>query len=332
MKLRHLFFACYGVFVIMFSLLLLVVIVFSDEEDGGSSGNLIYGGVSVSQEVLAHKPMLEKYAREYGIEEYLNVLLAIIQVESGGTLEDVMQSSESLGLPPNSLSTEESIKQGCKYFSELLAAAETKGCDLNSVIQSYNYGGGFLDYVTGRGKKYTFELAESFARDKSGGKKVTYTNPVAVEKNGGWRYSFGGMGKDAKEHLSKTFHVKNNEMVVEKDIVFYSTCEHHLLPFYGKAHVAYIPDGKVVGLSKLARTVEVYAKRPQMQEQLTAQIADALMEHLKPQGAMVMIEAEHMCMTMRGIKKPGSRTVTYVTRGIFEKDTELQNRFFQMVR
>ena len=141
MKLRHLFFACSGVFVMMFSLLLLVVIVFSDEEDGGSGGNLIYGGMSVSQEVLAHKPMLEKYAREYGIEEYLNVLLAIIQVESGGTLEDVMQSSESLGLPPNSLSTEESIKQGCKYFSELLAAAETKGCDLNSVIQSYNYGG-----------------------------------------------------------------------------------------------------------------------------------------------------------------------------------------------
>lgn len=131
--------------------------------------------------------------REYGIEEYLNVLLAIIQVESGGTLEDVMQSSESLGLPPNSLSTEESIKQGCKYFSELLAAAEAKGCDLNSVLQSYNYGGGFLDYVAGRGKKYTFELAESFARDKSGGKKVTYTNPVAVEKNGGWRYSYGNM-------------------------------------------------------------------------------------------------------------------------------------------
>ena len=121
------------------------------------------------------------------------MLLAIIQVESGGTLEDVMQSSESLGLPPNSLSTEESIKQGCKYFSELLAAAETKGCDLNSVIQSYNYGGGFLDYVAGHGKKYTFELAESFARDKSGGKKVTYTNPVAVEKNGGWRYSYGNM-------------------------------------------------------------------------------------------------------------------------------------------
>ena len=85
------------------------------------------------------------------------------------------------------------VKQGCKYFSELLAAAETKGCDLNSVIQSYNYGGGFLDYVAGRGKRYTFKLAESFARDKSGGKKVTYTNPVAVEKNGGWRYSYGNM-------------------------------------------------------------------------------------------------------------------------------------------
>lgn len=143
---------------------------------------------------------------------------------------------------------------------------------------------------------------------------------------------YGGMDEDAGVHLTKTFTVDSSEMVIEKDITFYSTCEHHLLPFYGKAHVAYIPDGKVVGLSKLARTVEVYAKRPQMQEQLTAQIADALMEHLKPQGAMVMIEAEHMCMTMRGIKKPGSRTVTYVTRGIFEKDTELQNRFFQMVR
>ena len=146
-----------------------------------------------------------------------------------------------------------------------------------------------------------------------------------------FRSIFGGMGKDAKEHLSKTFHVKNNEMVVEKDIVFYSTCEHHLLPFYGKAHVAYIPDGKVVGLSKLARTVEVYAKRPQMQEQLTAQIADALMEHLKPQGAMVMIEAEHMCMTMRGIKKPGSQTVTIARRGVFETNPVLEERFFRML-
>ncbi len=143
---------------------------------------------------------------------------------------------------------------------------------------------------------------------------------------------FAGMEKDAKEPLSKTFHVDNNEMVIEKDITFYSMCEHHFLPFYGKAHVAYIPDGKVVGLSKLARTVEVYAKRPQIQEQMTGQIADALMEYLKPKGAIVMLSAEHMCMTMRGVKKPGSATVTFAMRGIFEKDEALANRFFQMVK
>lgn len=143
---------------------------------------------------------------------------------------------------------------------------------------------------------------------------------------------FGGIYEDAGHHLSKLFHVDNNEMVLEKDITFYSTCEHHMLPFYGKAHIAYIPNGTVVGLSKIARTVEVFAKRLQLQEQLTAQIADAFMEHLEPQGVMVMVEAEHMCMTMRGIKKPGSKTVTVVTRGVFENDTVLQNRFFQMVR
>ena len=143
---------------------------------------------------------------------------------------------------------------------------------------------------------------------------------------------YGGMDESAKEHLSKVFSVEHNEMVVEKDIVFYSTCEHHLMPFYGKAHVAYIPNGKVVGLSKLARTVEVYARRPQIQEQMTGQIADAMMKYLAPQGVMVMIEAEHMCMTMRGIKKPGSKTVSIATRGSFEENELLQNRFFQMVR
>ena len=141
-----------------------------------------------------------------------------------------------------------------------------------------------------------------------------------------------GMDKDPMEHLSKTFTCDNENVVIEKDITFYSTCEHHFMPFYGKAHIAYIPDGKVVGLSKLARTVEVYAKRPQIQEQLTAQIADALMEYLKPQGAMVMLEAEHMCMTMRGVKKPGSRTVTFVTRGVFDRDERLQRQFFELVR
>lgn len=143
---------------------------------------------------------------------------------------------------------------------------------------------------------------------------------------------FAGLGQDAKEPLSKTFTAVNNEMIIEKDIVFYSTCEHHFMPFYGKAHVAYIPNGKVVGLSKLARTVEVYAKRPQLQEQLTAQVADALMEYLKPLGAMVMIEAEHTCMTMRGVKKPGSKTVTFVCRGAFEENEKLQNQFFVLVK
>ena len=143
---------------------------------------------------------------------------------------------------------------------------------------------------------------------------------------------FGGMDEDASVHLQKRFHVENNEMVVEKDITFYSTCEHHLMPFFGKAHVAYIPQGEVVGLSKLARTVEVFARRPQLQEQLTAQVADALMENLKPKGVMIIVEAEHMCMTMRGVKKPGSKTVTVVTRGVFEENANLQNTFFHMVR
>lgn len=141
----------------------------------------------------------------------------------------------------------------------------------------------------------------------------------------------GGMEEDAGEHLSKVFSAQNNEMVLEKDITFYSLCEHHLMPFYGKAHVAYIPNGKVVGLSKLARTVEVYAKRLQIQEQMTGQIADAIMEHLAPQGAMVMVEAEHMCMTMRGVKKPGSKTVSIATRGSFQDNEILQNQFFQML-
>lgn len=143
---------------------------------------------------------------------------------------------------------------------------------------------------------------------------------------------FAGMYQDAAEPLSKRFHVAGNEMVLEKDIVFYSTCEHHLMPFFGKAHVAYIPKGEVAGLSKIARTVEVFAKRPQLQEQLTAQIADAINEQLHPMGVMVMLEAEHTCMTMRGVKKPGSKTVSYVTRGIFAEDTALQDRFFQLVK
>ena len=143
---------------------------------------------------------------------------------------------------------------------------------------------------------------------------------------------FGGMGQDASVPLSKTFPVENNEMVIEKDITFYSVCEHHIVPFYGKAHIGYIPNGKVVGLSKLARTVEVYARRPQIQEQMTADIADAIMRELDAEGVIVMIEAEHMCMTMRGIKKPGTKTVSYATRGILSQNKDLQNKLFMLVK
>ncbi|MBS6735616.1 MAG: GTP cyclohydrolase I FolE [Clostridiales bacterium] len=143
---------------------------------------------------------------------------------------------------------------------------------------------------------------------------------------------YGGLYEDPAEHLKKQFHADSNNMVLEKDITFYSVCEHHLLPFYGKAHVAYIPDGHVAGLSKLARTVEVFARRPQIQENMTAQIADALEKYLSPKGVMVMIEAEHMCMTMRGVQKPGTKTVTSIVRGVFASDLSLQQTFLQMVR
>ena len=143
---------------------------------------------------------------------------------------------------------------------------------------------------------------------------------------------FSGMEADPSVPLGKVFSVQNSDMVLEKDITFYSMCEHHLMPFYGKAHIAYIPDGKVLGLSKLARTVEIYAARLQLQEQMTEQIADALMEYLAPRGVMVILEAEHMCMTMRGVKKPGSRTVSIAARGIFEGNALLQDRFFRMLR
>ncbi len=194
MKLKHI--AIIGsLFPILFSLVLFFgVLISADSDDENSNFSSGITGMNLSAEVLKHQPMVEKYAREYGISEYVNVLLAIIQVESGGTAEDVMQSSESLGLPPNSLDTESSIKQGCKYFASLLSSCKNQGIDdLNVAIQSYNYGGGYVGYVAGKGKKHTYNLAESFAREKSGGKKVTYTNPIAVAKNGGWRYGYGNM-------------------------------------------------------------------------------------------------------------------------------------------
>ena len=142
---------------------------------------------------------------------------------------------------------------------------------------------------------------------------------------------FAGLGQTAEEHLSKSFEIIDNNMVVEKDIFFHSMCEHHFLPFYGKVHIAYIPNGRVAGLSKLARTVEVYAKKPQIQERLTVEIADALMEYLGAQGALVWVEAEHMCMNMRGVRKPGTATVTTAARGLLATDKDLKNEAYKLM-
>lgn len=142
---------------------------------------------------------------------------------------------------------------------------------------------------------------------------------------------FSGLGENAKTHLSKTFELVDGSMVVERDINFYSMCEHHLLPFWGKVHIAYMPNGRVAGLSKLARTVDVYAKKPQLQERLNMEIADAIMEFLGANGTLVVIEAEHMCMNMRGVKRPGTSTVTSISRGIFDKDLELKNEAYRLM-
>ena len=144
---------------------------------------------------------------------------------------------------------------------------------------------------------------------------------------------FSGMQMDPRELLDVSFTEYHDELILVKDIPVYSMCEHHFLPFYGWAHVAYIPKGgKVVGISKLARVVEAYARRPQLQERLTSQIADCIFQTLKPNGAEVIIQAEHMCMTMRGVKKPGSMTVTSAVRGIFETRPETRAELFALIQ
>ena len=137
---------------------------------------------------------------------------------------------------------------------------------------------------------------------------------------------------DYKVQLQKTFNVKTGDLVLEKDINFTSTCEHHLMPFFGKAHIAYIPNGKVVGLSKLARTVDTFARRLQLQEQLGNQIGNAIYTELNAKGVMVVIEAEHTCMTARGVKKIGSKTLSIATFGSFTDDSALQMKVLQMIK
>ena len=145
---------------------------------------------------------------------------------------------------------------------------------------------------------------------------------------------FSGLDMDAKAELTVGFEVGHREMVILRDIPFYSMCEHHLLPFYGVAHVGYIPndEGRVVGVSKLARVVEIFAKRPQLQERMTTQIADAILEALQPDGVAVVIQAEHLCMTMRGIKKPGSNVITSATRGLFRSRAATRAEFLSLVQ
>jgi GTP cyclohydrolase IA len=139
-----------------------------------------------------------------------------------------------------------------------------------------------------------------------------------------YAYLFAGLGEDPTRHLEIGFMESARDTVIVRDIPLASLCEHHLLPFTGKAHLGYAPNGRVVGLSKLARLVEGYARRPQLQERLTAQIAEALYENLGSRGSIVVIEADHSCMTMRGVQKPGSVTVTSAVRGVFEEDEALR--------
>lgn len=144
---------------------------------------------------------------------------------------------------------------------------------------------------------------------------------------------FAGIKMDPEQYFETIFGEDHEELVLVKDIPFYSLCEHHLVPFFGKAHVAYIPrNGRVTGLSKLARAVEAVARRPQLQERITSTVADAIMKKLEPHGVMVIIEAEHMCMTMRGVKKPGSKTVTSAVRGIFLKDIQSRNEVLSLIK
>jgi GTP cyclohydrolase I len=141
-----------------------------------------------------------------------------------------------------------------------------------------------------------------------------------------------GLDIDPAEYLGVQFGDGYDEMVILRDIPFYSMCEHHFLPFHGVAHVGYIPDGRVVGISKIARVVEAFAKRPQLQERLTAQVADCIMEAVNPDGVAVVVEAEHLCMTMRGVRKPGSRMVTSAMRGGFSKQSVTRAEFLSLVQ
>lgn len=200
--------------VVMFTLVFLLLRQPSSPDAAGSTGstgtgaddrplesNITHGLISDS--VIAYRDTVADYAAHNDISDYTDVLLAIMQVESGGELDDLMQSSGSLELPADSLQQEASIRQGCSYFAQLLRRAESEGCDLDTTIQAYNYGSGFIDYVAEHGGKYSLELSEKFAEKQSGGATVPYDNLLAVKRNGGWRYAYGNMfyAKLVNQHL-----------------------------------------------------------------------------------------------------------------------------------
>lgn len=196
MKLKHFLIPVILFMLLLFGLLLMIVLIAGNsDDDSGGNANIpdSTSGLSVSAEVLAYTDLVTQYATENGIPEYVNYLLAIMQVESGGIGNDVMQCSESLGKPPNSLEPEESIKQGCAYLAGLLQKASVSGCDTNTAVQAYNFGGGYIDYVAQNGGVHSFDLAAAFAKDKANGKVTTYSLPLAIETNGGWRYDYGNM-------------------------------------------------------------------------------------------------------------------------------------------
>jgi cell wall-associated NlpC family hydrolase len=172
-----------------------VILTADDESDNNSAPGQADIGLNLSAQVLSYQPLVEKYAKENGIGTYVNYLLAIMQIETGGVGDDVMQCSESLNLPKGTLKPEDSIKQACTYFSSLLLKANAMGCDINTVVQAYNFNGTYIDYVAAHSDKhtYTFDLAQEFAKEKASGKVVSDADPIAVSANGGWRYSYGNM-------------------------------------------------------------------------------------------------------------------------------------------
>ena len=183
-------------FILMFIIIVIVlaVIISASVSHKRKMAALNDDAIEVSQIVMEYEDLVDHYAQKYEIEEYKEYLLAIIEVESGGYgSSDVMHSSESAGLPIDTLGEEASIDQGCAHFAECLKEASEQGCDLKTAIQAYNYGKGFIPYVAENGGAYTFDLAQAFAKEQSGGATKEYKNRIAIERNGGWRYSYGNM-------------------------------------------------------------------------------------------------------------------------------------------